>query len=188
MSSWLNLASNGQDKPTSIGSRKPNRSGRGCRTARFCRQGARRERRRRGGTPARDPHRARRQEAGARRGRWRRDGSGGRAAGARAPRDEQDHARRRPRGDPQRVPRCRRRSPGVTLRPARARATPGGTRFACDSGVAAVTETAAAEDGRRGGDLFYTPPARRKSEVRAPSRRSVARTPLALAYRNRLPP
>ena len=59
-----------------------------------------------GARPRRDSRRARRQEAGPRRGRRRGDGAGGCAAGDRAPRDQQDPPRRRSGGDSDaRVPR-----------------------------------------------------------------------------------
>ena len=116
-----------------------------------------------------DPRRARRQEAGPRRGRWRRDGAGGRAAGDRAPRDQQDPARRRPGRDPDaRVPR---RSAavdrlGVALRAAHARARAG--RAAPRSASTAAPSRRSSKSARREGtvvevnDVFYNLPARRK--------------------------
>ena len=116
-----------------------------------------------------DPRRARRQEAGPRRGRRRGDGAGGRAAGDRAARDEQDPARRRSGGDPARsgsaARRCRRSRRCRTSCCARGRA---GSRAAPRSASTAAPSRRSSRSAAAEGtvvevnDLFYNLPARRK--------------------------
>ena len=173
--------------------RQPDCRRRSRRAARLGRQGAGRERDRRRRAAHRDSRRARRQEAGPRRRRWRGDGAGGRAAGDRAARDEQDPARRRPRGDPHaRLPRrgaARRSRRCRTSCCGRARAgSTSGTEIRVNGGA-----VASVDGGRRAprarvvevNDLFYNLPARRKflkSDGAESAQVSRIVTQLALAY------
>ena len=139
-----------------------------------------------------DSRRARRQEAGPRRGRRRGDGAGRCAAGDRAARDEQDPPRRRSGGD--RDARLPRRGAavdrvGVALRAAdaRARARRAAPRSASTAARSRRSSKSAPPEGTsiEVNDLFYNLPARRKflkSDGAESAQVSRITTQLALAY------
>ena len=139
-----------------------------------------------------DHRRARRQEADSRRGRRRGDGAGGRAAGDRAPCDEQDPPRRRSRARSRRsdsaARRCRASRRCRTSCCGRARAArASGTEIRVNGGaVASVTEAGMPEGTSiEVADLFYNLPARRKflkSDGAESAQVSRIVTQLALCY------
>ena len=122
-----------------------------------------------GATPHRDHDRARRQEAGPRRGRRRRDGARGCAAGDRAARDEQDHAARTISARSARsVSAARRCRPSRRCRTSCCGRARGAARPAPRSASTAAPSPPMREVGApegtvdRGRRLFYNLPARRK--------------------------
>ena len=137
-------------------------------------------------------HRARRQEADSRRGRRRGDGAGGRAAGGRAARDEQDLRRRTTSARFARsgsaARRCRASRRCRTSCCGRARAAPGAApRSASTAGRSRRCARSARREGTciEVADLFFNLPARRKflkSDVAESTQVSRLMTQLALGY------
>ena len=139
-----------------------------------------------------DSRRVGRQEADPGRGRRRRHGAGGCAAGDRAARDQQDPARRRPGGDPHaRLPRrgaaVDRLGLAFPAAHARARPATAGPRFASTAARSRRSSRSAPPEGTmvQVDDLFYNLPARRKflkSDSAESAQVSRIVTQLSLAY------